>query len=85
MYDPNKYPMALICHKKLDCSDDPIIVIIGHQNGETQTSEVLEIPEQELNSVDQCRLNGIPRYRITISEHEYEIRFRQGFHRLIKD
>ena len=84
MYDPNKYLMALICHKKLDCSDDPIIVIIGHQNGETQISEVLEIPEKELNSVDQCRLNGIPRYHITISEQEYELRFKQGFHKLFK-
>ncbi len=44
MYDPNKYLMALICHKKLDCSDDPIIVIIGHQNGSI-TTDSMEFPD----------------------------------------
>ena len=78
--------MALICHKKLDCSDDPIIVIVGHINGETRTSEVIEgITDKDLNSYDGYRFNGIPRYHITISPEEYEIRFRQGFHKLFKE
>jgi hypothetical protein len=69
--------MALFCHKTQDCSDKPLIVIVGKTG---QTGRVIYNPNcvtrEDLNKFEDYKYNGIVKYTITISEQEYEERFK---------
>ena len=68
----NDAVIAIFYHKTMDCSDHPIIVVVG-KNGSTY--DVIDEPNintsNDLNAYDDYKYNGILTYTITVSLEEY--------------
>ena len=68
--------IAIFCHRKMDCSDHPIVVVVGKDGS---TNDVIDEPSintvDDLNAYDNYKYNGILTYTITVSLEEYHNRF----------
>lgn len=68
--------IAIFCHRTMDCSDHPIVVIVGKDGS---TNDVIDEPfintVEDLNAYDDYKYNGILTYAITVSLEEYHDRF----------
>ena len=72
----NNVAIAIFCHRTMNCSDHPIIVIVGKDGS---TYDVIDEPNintvEDLNAYDNYKYNGILTYTITVSLEEYHNRF----------
>lgn len=70
--------IAIFCHKTMNCSDHPIIVVVGKDGS---IHDVIYDPKitttRDLNTYKDFRYNGILTYTITVSIEEYHNRFEQ--------
>ena len=70
--------IAIFCYTTMDCSNHPIIVVVGKDGS---THDVIDEDNinnvYDLNSYDGYKYNGILTYDITISPEEYHNRFEE--------
>lgn len=82
--------MALVCWKTDDCTDNPVIIIIGKDQ---TTCDVFVVKQgdhlgdirRQINEFDGMKYNGIPSYDVTISEREYNHRFMRLYRSMHRD